>query len=170
MRLLGGLVGSPVLAVGAGSMVDVFEPRHLSYCLGIWGSMAALGPLLGPMIGGYAFQNLGSWRWTVWTIAWMSGFVLALIILLLPETSAEKLLSDKARRLRKETEDKNWRTQAEKAGGITLAEAANVYLIRPFALLAYEPIGRCSHKGNVQLLLTTASVTPVPVPCSCIWA
>lgn len=140
MRFLGGLIGSPCLAVGGGSIVDIFEPQYVPYCLGIWGSLAALGPTLGPLFGGFAYQN-HDWRWTIWAILWMSGFVLVLSFCFLPETSADKILSDKAARLRKQTGNPKWRSAAERAGTLTLGDAVRIYLIRPFALLIYEPIG-----------------------------
>ncbi|KAJ8100180.1 major facilitator superfamily domain-containing protein [Lipomyces tetrasporus] len=139
MRFLGGFFGSPVLAVGAGSMVDIFEPKHLPYALGIWGSMAALGPLLGPLIGGFAFEN-HDWRWTIWAISWMSGFLLFVVFFFLPETSADKLLREKAARLCKETGNSKWMSESEKAGPLVIADAVRIYLLRPFALLLLEPI------------------------------
>ena len=109
MRFIAGLIGSPALAVDGGSIIDVFDGKHVTYILGICGSMAACGPLWGPLIGGYAYQNLG-WRYSIWTIAWMIGAVLLLMMFCLPETSAEKLLIDKARRMRKETGDERWQS------------------------------------------------------------
>lgn len=141
MRFLGGFFGSPALAVGAGSMVDIFEPKHLPYSLDIWGSLAALGPLLGPLFGGYAFQDQG-WRWTIWAVACMAGFTLLVVLVFLPETSADKLLRDKAMRLRRETGDSRWKSASEISGGLTFANTVRIYLVRPFELLILEPIGK----------------------------
>jgi MFS transporter, DHA1 family, multidrug resistance protein len=145
MRFLGGFIGSPVMAVGGGSVVDVFKQRHLPYVLGIWGSMAALGPLLRPLFGGFAYQNYG-WRWTIWIVLWMSGFTLILVFFCLPETSADKLLRDKAVRLRAQTGNAKWKSESEKRPLLTLADLWRTYLVRPFELLALEPIGwlRCN--------------------------
>lgn len=140
MRFLGGFVASPVLAVGGGSIVDIFEPHYIPYCLGIWGSLAALGPVLGPLFGGYAYQNHG-WRWPMWVVCWMSGFTLVLTFIFLPETSGEKILSDKAARLRKLTGNPIWKPASERAGRLTLGDAVRIYMVRPIALLIYEPIG-----------------------------
>ena len=142
MRFLGGFIASPCLAVGGGSIVDLFEPKHLPYCMGIWGSIAALGPVLGPLFGGFAYQNHG-WRWPIWIILWMSSFVLALTFFCLPETSEDKILCDRAARMRKLTGNSNWKAAAERAGGLTVQDAIRVYMVRPFALLVYEPIGEC---------------------------
>ncbi|EXJ89070.1 hypothetical protein A1O3_02134 [Capronia epimyces CBS 606.96] len=139
MRLLGGIIGSPCMAVGGASIIDVFEPRYVPYCLGTWGCIAGMGPMIGPLIGGFAFQ-LHNWRWTIWAILWMSAFVLALTFFFLPETSADKILSDKAARLRKQTGNPEWKSATERVGALSLESVARVYLIRPFAMLIYEPI------------------------------
>ncbi len=149
MRFLGGFIGSPVMAVGAGSVVDVFRQRHLPYVLGIWGSMAALGPLLGPLFGGFAYQNHG-WRWTVWAVLWMSGFTFAFVFLCLPETSADKLLRDKAARLRLQTGNIKWKSESERRPLLTLGDICRIYLFRPFELLALEPIGWLRYNPTQQ--------------------
>ncbi|KAF4470897.1 multidrug resistance [Fusarium albosuccineum] len=140
MRFLGGFIGSPVLAVGAGSVVDIFEPQHLPYVLGIWGSMAALGPMLGPLFGGFAYQNHG-WRWSIWAILWMTGFTLAFVFCCLPESSADKLLRHKATRIRKQTGDERWKSPSEMKDLLSFNEIGRVYLLRPFEPLVLEPIG-----------------------------
>lgn len=43
-----------------------------------------LGPVLGPMIGGFAAEHKG-WRWTMWDSLFISGAVLPFTIFL-PET------------------------------------------------------------------------------------
>jgi MFS transporter, DHA1 family, multidrug resistance protein len=43
MRFLGGFFASPCLAVGGATVIDLFEAKHVPYCLGIWGSLAGLG-------------------------------------------------------------------------------------------------------------------------------
>ena len=140
MRFLAGFFGSPVLAVGAGSMVDIFKQEQLPYVLGIWGSMAALGPMLGPLFGGFAYQN-HNWRWSIWAVAWMAGFTLFLMCCCLPETSADKLLRAKAARVRKLTGDERWASAADKNFDMTLASIGRTYLLKPIELLLFEPIG-----------------------------
>lgn len=150
MRFLGGFIGSPVMAVGAGSVVDVFEQRHLPYVLGIWGSMAALGPLLGPLFGGFAYQNHG-WRWTVWVVLWISGFTLLLIFFCLPETYADKLLRDRAARFREQTGDPNWQSESERKSLLTISDIGRIYILRPFELLVLEPIGEFNRMPSLPL-------------------
>jgi MFS family permease len=47
---------------------------------------AAAGPALGPVWGSFAVEAKG-WRWSFWTMLWLSGFTLVLLVFLLPEVS-----------------------------------------------------------------------------------
>lgn len=64
MCFLASFFGSPALATGGATLADMFAPQHISYLLGIWGCAAVLGPTLGPLLGGFAFQANG-WQWCV---------------------------------------------------------------------------------------------------------
>ena len=64
-RLITGFVGSPVLATGGASIGDIFTPRKRAYGIAIWGISAVAGPVLGPLVGGFAAQYR-DWTWTIW--------------------------------------------------------------------------------------------------------
>ena len=99
-RFITGFVGSPVLATGGASISDMYTPSKRAYGIAIWGVAAVCGPVLGPLVGGFAAESKG-WRWTIWELMWLSGFALALLIFFLPETSSANILFRRARRLRK---------------------------------------------------------------------
>ena len=61
-RFLTGLFGSPVLATGGASIADMYSPKKRAYGISVWGFAAVLGPVLGPIVGGFATQAKG---WTV---------------------------------------------------------------------------------------------------------
>jgi DHA1 family multidrug resistance protein-like MFS transporter len=111
-RFLTGFIGSPVLATGGASIGDIFAPKKRAYAIGIWGVAAACGPVLGPLVGGFAAQNEG-WSWTIWELMWLSSFSLILFILFLPETSSTNILYRRTRRLRKLTGIQSLRCQPE---------------------------------------------------------
>lgn len=90
-RFLTGFVGSPVLATGGASIGDIYTPRKRAYGIAIWGVAAVCGPVMGPLIGGFAAQYEG-WRWTIWELMWLSGFSLIIFIFFLPETSSSNIL------------------------------------------------------------------------------
>ncbi|KAJ1968104.1 hypothetical protein IWQ62_001449 [Dispira parvispora] len=85
MRLIQSLGSSSVIAVGAGSICDIYEARQRGTALGFFFMGALLGPVIGPIAGGYISEYL-SWRWTFWILAIVGGLILALLTFCLPET------------------------------------------------------------------------------------
>jgi len=63
-RFLTGFFGSPVLATGGASLADMFAPSKRAYAIGIWVIAAMCGPVLGPLVGGFAAQRRG-WQWLI---------------------------------------------------------------------------------------------------------
>ena len=60
-RFLTGFFGSPVLATGGASIADIFKPSKRQYPLSAYGIANAIGPVLGPLVGGFAADFEG-WR------------------------------------------------------------------------------------------------------------
>ena len=129
-RFLTGFVGSPALATGGASMVDMWSPRVSDYMIAIWAACSVAAPVLGPVVGGFAF-SAEDWTWTMWELMGVSGFILVLLFFFLPETYGPNILARRARRVRRITGDTNYLTQAEIAlqkvtinvGDITILEA-----------------------------------------------
>jgi DHA1 family multidrug resistance protein-like MFS transporter len=139
-RFLTGFFGSPVLATGGASMADLWSPKKRAYAIGIWGVFAVFGPVLGPLIGGFAAENEG-WTWTIWELIWLSGFCLILIAFTLPETSATTILYKRAHRLRRATGDTRLHSSAEiEAENMQVKDIVVASLWRPFQLCFQEPI------------------------------
>ncbi|GAA5899676.1 uncharacterized protein JCM6883_005950 [Sporobolomyces salmoneus] len=61
MRVLQALGSSAVLALGAGSLADIFDTHERGTKLGIFYSVPLVGPALGPILGG-AITTAASWR------------------------------------------------------------------------------------------------------------
>ena len=55
-RFLTGFFGSPVLATGGATLADIWRPSKRAYAMSIWGISAVCGPVLGPVVGGFAVQ------------------------------------------------------------------------------------------------------------------
>jgi DHA1 family multidrug resistance protein-like MFS transporter len=66
----------------------MWGPASRAIVIGIWGCAAVSGPVLGPLVGGFAAQANG-WRWTIWILLWLSGFALLFLSVFLPETGPE---------------------------------------------------------------------------------
>ena len=139
-RFITGFVGSPVLATGGASIADMYAPNKQVYGIAVWGISAVCGPVLGPLVGGFAAENEG-WKWTIWELMWLSGACLAFITVFLPETGASNILYRRTSRYRKITGNQNLKCQSEiDAEGFTPQELVNMTLVRPFTLSVSEPI------------------------------
>jgi DHA1 family multidrug resistance protein-like MFS transporter len=103
-RFLTGFFGSPALATGGATIADMYRPQKQAYGLAVWGIGAVCGPVLGPLVGGFAVQAKG-WTWTIWELMWLSGFCLVVLFFFLPETSSPNILHRRTKRLRKLTGD-----------------------------------------------------------------
>lgn len=156
LRFLAGLFGSPPLATGGASIGDLYGPRNRPLALGVWGLSAVCGPVIGPLIGGWAVQRYETWRWTIWPLLIISGFALVVLVLTLPESSSSNILYRRAKRLRKVTGNPNLRSKGEIfSAHLTGKEIALMTFVRPFLLSFREPIvlGINLHIGLVYGIL-----------------
>ncbi|KAH0338792.1 putative caffeine resistance protein 5, partial [Aureobasidium melanogenum] len=139
-RFLTGFVGSPVLATGGASLADIYVPRKRAYAVAIWGISAICGPVLGPLVGGFAAQH-EDWTWPIWELVWLCAFCWVFLMLFLPETSANNLLVRRTKRLRKLTGNQNLRCEAELMGeDMSVKDIVIMSLVRPFTLNFTEGI------------------------------
>ena len=139
-RFITGFVGSPVLATGGASIADMYAPKKRAYAIAIWGIAAVCGPVMGPLIGGFAAQHKG-WSWTIWELMWLSGFSFIMLLFVLPETSSANILYRRARRLRRVTGNQHLKAASEIASeAMTRNEIIQMTLVRPFTLSFKEPM------------------------------
>ncbi|PIL35228.1 MFS general substrate transporter [Ganoderma sinense ZZ0214-1] len=80
MRCIQALGSSAVMALGAATLADIYEPHERGTMMGIYYSAPLLGPSLGPILGGVLTQAF-NWRATFWFIA---AFVGACFLLFIP--------------------------------------------------------------------------------------
>ncbi|KAJ9107619.1 hypothetical protein QFC21_001078 [Naganishia friedmannii] len=140
LRFLARFCGSPPLATGGASVADMYGPKTRPYAMGLWGLSAAAGPALGPVWGSFAVQAKG-WRWSFWTMLWLSGASLIVLIFFLPETSSMNILVRRARRLRKLTGNEKLKSGGEiQQAEMTGKDIATMTMWRPFELNFTQPI------------------------------
>lgn len=115
--------------------------------MSIWGISAVCGPVLGPVVGGFAVQfgfvkgDFTSWNWPIWVLMWLSGFCLVFLFFFFPETSANNILFRRTRRLRKITGDPKLMCEPElMSEQMTGYDIVLMVLIRPFTLNFMEPM------------------------------
>ena len=90
-------------------------------------------------MGGFITQSSLGWRWTAWITLIMAALFGTIGFFLIPETSHQKLLQQRAKRLRLET--KNWALHSQRdTVRVDLHSIVHVYLFRPFAMIIQEPI------------------------------
>ncbi|KAL1857311.1 hypothetical protein Plec18167_004785 [Paecilomyces lecythidis] len=139
-RFLAGFFGESPLSTVGGSISDMWEPLDRLIAFPIFATLGLMGPLMGPIIGGWiAGTDVISWRWTEWVALIMSGLLLASLVLFQPETYEPILLRWKAHHLRKMTGDHRYVAPSE-VDGHTFRKRMATALSRPFAMLIQEPV------------------------------
>jgi hypothetical protein len=140
-RFLAGFFGSTPLVCAGGSISDLWTPMERVFAFPVFANAAFLGPLIGPVMGGYIVSSsvLGSWRWTEWITLIIAGLVLILLVLCQPETFPPTLLRWRAHHLRRVTGDERYRAEVE-IRQQTLVARLKIALYRPFLLTISEPI------------------------------
>ncbi|KAF2497246.1 MFS general substrate transporter [Lophium mytilinum] len=131
-RILAAMCGAPCLAVGAGTVADLFEPRKMAAPGALVVMAPFLGPCLGPVIGGFS-ATFTEYRWTQWSTIFLA---LAAYILVLPtqETHRKVLLKRKALRMGLPP------PEPELAPREAIKLLLTITLFRPIRMLMSEPI------------------------------
>ncbi|EXJ89742.1 hypothetical protein A1O3_02809 [Capronia epimyces CBS 606.96] len=137
-RFLAGLGGSAPLALGGGLLSDCWRAEERGKSIAIYSLAPLLGPAIGPIAGGFIAMKT-TWRWCFWATSILDAGVQVLGLIWLRETYAPKLLSVKAKRLRKETGNADLHTEWEHPDR-TLGKVLSSSLVRPFRLLGTQPI------------------------------
>ncbi|EFE29938.1 MFS multidrug transporter, putative [Trichophyton benhamiae CBS 112371] len=138
-RFLIGAFGSVTLAVVGGALVDLWEPVDRGIAAAGFCAATFLGPIAGPIIGGFIVPSHLGWRWTNWITLILDAAVGLVALFSLPETFAPVILQNRAKRLRYET--KNWALHSTlDESPLTINDIFHKYLSRPFEMLILEPI------------------------------
>jgi MFS transporter, DHA2 family, multidrug resistance protein len=61
-RLLQGLFGASLIPLSQAVILDLYPPRQVGQVMALWGAAVILGPIFGPVLGGWLTDNL-TWRW-----------------------------------------------------------------------------------------------------------
>lgn len=137
-RFLSGLGGSAPLALGGGVLSDCWSAEQRGRAISLYSLAPLLGPAVGPLAGGFITENT-TWRWAFYATSIADAVIQISGLLFLKETYPQKLLQNKAERLRKETGNMELKTEydhPERSLGNTLRRS----LLRPFRLLGTQVI------------------------------
>lgn len=147
-RLING-IGDASIALNPSIISDMFIQEERGFPLSMVGFPPLIGPVAGPVIGGYLTEREG-WRWAFWFSAIAGGLCELCFLALFRETYRPTILRVKAQALRKKTGVNgyysNYDHERSESGCYTLRRA----IIRPAQMLAKSPI--------VALLATYISV------------
>ncbi|EKG12399.1 Major facilitator superfamily [Macrophomina phaseolina MS6] len=136
-RFLSGLGGSAPLAIGGGTLSDMFKPEQRGKAISVYSLAPLIGPAAGPIAGGFIAENT-TWRWVFWATSICDALIQFVGFFYLQETYAPVLLKWKAARLRKETGNQELRSEFDTDK--TISKVLGIALIRPFRLLFTQPI------------------------------
>lgn len=78
------------ITVGSGVIGDITERKTRGLYMGIFSGIAMIGNAIGPLIGGALAGTLG-WRSIFWFLIIASGVTVAIVTMLLPETSRKRV-------------------------------------------------------------------------------
>ncbi|KAI5777567.1 MFS multidrug transporter [Geopyxis carbonaria] len=137
-RFMAGLGGSAPLSVGGGVLSDLWRAEERGRAISIYSLAPLLGPAVAPIAGGFIAEHT-SWRWAFWSTSIADALVQLLGLLFLKETYPPRLLAAKAARLRRETGNDKLRSEFDTRDR-TFAAVLRTALVRPFRLLATQPI------------------------------
>ncbi|KAF7539189.1 hypothetical protein G7054_g2375 [Neopestalotiopsis clavispora] len=136
-RFLSGFVGVATITIGSGTIADLMPREERGKALSFWSIGTILGPMIGPIIGGYVSEAAG-WRWIFWSISIVIGVVVVSAWFVLTETYPAILLEKKAARLRKETGNPKYRPKA--GADAKMNKLLGQSILRPLKMLFCCPI------------------------------
>ncbi|KAF4952476.1 hypothetical protein FGADI_6710 [Fusarium gaditjirri] len=86
-RIVGGLAGGLVEALGPIIIAETFPTHQLGRAMVVYVGFLAAGSAIGPLVAGALGASLGSWRWYLRILSIATGLNLFGSILMLPETT-----------------------------------------------------------------------------------
>ncbi|KAF2642488.1 MFS general substrate transporter [Massarina eburnea CBS 473.64] len=159
-RFLSGFVGVATIAIGPGSIADVMPRERRGRAVSIWAVGTILGPMIGPIVGGYVTEKAG-WRWMFWIIAIVTGVTATAALFVLRETYPPVLLERKAAETRKATGDERYYSKL--SSKVSFTQMFKHSIMRPTKMLIFFPVVTvlCTYVailyGTLYLLFTTYS-------------
>ncbi|KAH9946324.1 major facilitator superfamily domain-containing protein [Epithele typhae] len=140
-RLLAGIFGSAPLTNAGGAVSDIWIPRERGFAASLYGTAPWMGPVLGPIVGGYVSQTRLGWRFPFWIMFIMAGLTALAYISFTPETLAPVLLRWRAQNFTKASGGKTvYVSKQDMNRSQSLVHILKRDMGRPFYFLVTEPI------------------------------
>ena len=143
-RFFSSTFGAPAVAVGAGTISDVWELQHGGGLATVLFILAPfVGSSLAPLVGGYTMEARNDWRWLMWVMLMVGGPVW-IMAFFLGETSKKELL-------RRRALERGVPSAPKPPAKVALKGLFTVILFRPLRMLLMEPI-----VGSITLYVSFA--------------
>jgi DHA2 family multidrug resistance protein len=84
-RLLQGIFGAALVPLSQAVLLDINPPHKVGQAMAIWGAGIMVGPILGPMLGGWLTENF-DWRWVFFINVPVGAFAFWGVMRYLPES------------------------------------------------------------------------------------
>ena len=88
-RALQGATGAFISPLSQTAMIDTNKPSRQSQMMALWGMGIMIGPILGPILGGWLTENW-NWRWVFYVNVPLGALSLAILISSLPSRPTER--------------------------------------------------------------------------------
>ncbi|KAM5539116.1 hypothetical protein V8D89_007339 [Ganoderma adspersum] len=140
-RLLAGIFGSAPLTNAGGALTDMWIARERGFASSIYGTAPWMGPVFGPIVGGWVAQSPLGWRFSFWIMFIISALNALGCIFITPETFSPVLLRHRARKLTKESDGEAIHvSRFDINRAVSLPAILKRDMGRPFYFLFTEPI------------------------------
>lgn len=80
-RVMQGMVGASMIPLSQTLLTSIYPPQRRGLALGLWSMTTVLGPIIGPLAGGWLTENL-SWHW-IFLINLPIGIIVASLVAML---------------------------------------------------------------------------------------
>ncbi|CCO35421.1 putative transporter C1529,01 [Rhizoctonia solani AG-1 IB] len=139
-RFLAGLGGSAPLAIGGGTIADLWSPEERGMAMSLYSLAPLTGPAIGPVAGAWIAEK-ASWRWVFYSTSIADAVIQLIGLWYLKETYAPTILAAKARALRKSTGDESICTAHEfKRRSVPTWRFIATALLRSIKFLLFDPV------------------------------
>src|SRR5260370_12958398 len=89
-RLMQGLFGAALVPLSQGFLLDMYDVKERGSAMALFGVSAMVGPVLGPVIGGWLTDNI-SWRWVFYINVPIGALAFAGLSMFVIETKKDAL-------------------------------------------------------------------------------
>ncbi|KAJ7046532.1 MFS general substrate transporter [Mycena alexandri] len=142
-RLLTGIFGSSPLTNAPSQIADIWNARERGLASAIYSGMPFLGPIIGPVVGGYVVMKL-DWHFNFWLMFIFSALSLLSGAIFTPETYAPVLLRRRAAKLAQESNGiVHYVSTHDLNRPKSISRLMLTNFSRPFVFLVTEPIVLC---------------------------